>query len=291
MDIQRKISLGFAACILFLAIAGLGCYRVTQQLIETSFWVAHTNEVETQIALVLANLDGAETGQRGYLLTSDAAYLEPYKNGTAAISNQLLALKNLTIDNATQQDRIFKIGMLVGRKLDELADTIDLHQSGNRVEATERVLTGRGKQLLNEIRTIAQDMVAEEEQLLVQRKQASDSAVQSAISLFSIGMTLVLTTIGFISIFLARNARQYIKERDTAELELAGTVGKLERLLAEIKTLEGIIPICAYCKEIRNDKGAWEKLEYYVGSHSNAQFSHGICPECMVKVSAENKLL
>ncbi|MCH8135582.1 MAG: CHASE3 domain-containing protein [Proteobacteria bacterium] len=291
MDIQRKISLGFAACILFLAIAGLGCYRLTQQLIETSFWVAHTNEVETQIALVLANLDGAETGQRGYLLTNDAAYLEPYKNGTAAISNQLLAVKNLTIDNATQQDRIFKIGILVSRKLDELADTIDLHQSGNRVEATERVLTGRGKQLMNEIRTIAQDMVAEEEQLLVQRKQASDAAVQSAISLFSIGMTLVLTTIGFISIFLARNARQYIKERDTAELELAGTVGKLERLLSEIKTLEGIIPICAYCKEIRNDKGAWEKLEYYVGSHSNAQFSHGICPECMVKVSAENKLL
>ena len=246
MDIQRKISLGFAACILFLAIAGLGCYRLTQQLIETSFWVAHTNEVETQIALVLANLDGAETGQRGYLLTNDAAYLEPYKNGTAAISNQLLAVKNLTIDNATQQDRIFKIGILVSRKLDELADTIDLHQSGNRVEATERVLTGRGKQLMNEIRTIAQDMVAEEEQLLVQRKQASDAAVQSAISLFSIGMTLVLTTIGFISIFLARNARQYIKERDTAELELAGTVGKLERLLSEIKTLERIIPICAY---------------------------------------------
>jgi len=55
---------------------------------------------------------------------------------------------------------------------------------------------------------------------------------------------------------------------------------KLNEAIKKIKTLEGIIPICAYCKNIRDDKGAWEKIEVYVSQNSNADFSHGICPDC-----------
>lgn len=47
-----------------------------------------------------------------------------------------------------------------------------------------------------------------------------------------------------------------------------------------MKTLQGFIPICAYCKKIRDDQGFWEQLEHYISQHSGAQFSHGICPEC-----------
>ncbi|MDH5299484.1 MAG: hypothetical protein OEV91_10740, partial [Desulfobulbaceae bacterium] len=53
------------------------------------------------------------------------------------------------------------------------------------------------------------------------------------------------------------------------------------RALAEVKTLRGIIPICMICKRIRNDKGYWEQVEVYVHHHSEANFSHGVCPECM----------
>jgi DNA-binding NarL/FixJ family response regulator len=60
-------------------------------------------------------------------------------------------------------------------------------------------------------------------------------------------------------------------ENKTTELELA---------LSEIKTLQGIIPICAQCKKIRDDKGYWNLLESYIQKHSAAQFSHGMCPEC-----------
>lgn len=58
---------------------------------------------------------------------------------------------------------------------------------------------------------------------------------------------------------------------------------KLSTALNEIKTLYGIIPICMYCKEIRDDKGSWNKLEKYIVEHSQAEFSHGICPDCMNK--------
>jgi len=62
---------------------------------------------------------------------------------------------------------------------------------------------------------------------------------------------------------------------------------ELEKSLSEIKTLRGIIPICSYCKKIRDDKGLWEKLEAYLHSHSEAEFSHGVCPECYKKIMEE----
>lgn len=54
----------------------------------------------------------------------------------------------------------------------------------------------------------------------------------------------------------------------------------LESALAEVRQLRGIIPICASCKKIRDDQGFWHRVEAYVEDHSDAQFSHGICPEC-----------
>jgi hypothetical protein len=53
--------------------------------------------------------------------------------------------------------------------------------------------------------------------------------------------------------------------------------------LAQIKTLRGIVPICASCKNIRDDRGFWNRVEAYVSAHSEAQFSHGLCPECAPK--------
>lgn len=58
---------------------------------------------------------------------------------------------------------------------------------------------------------------------------------------------------------------------------------ELKTALAEVKTLQGILPICAHCKSIRNDEGTWQVIEKYVHDHSDAKFSHGICPDCMVK--------
>jgi hypothetical protein len=54
----------------------------------------------------------------------------------------------------------------------------------------------------------------------------------------------------------------------------------LEKALSEIKTLQGIIPICSICKNIRDDQGFWQQVESYISKHSQASFSHAICPEC-----------
>jgi hypothetical protein len=62
---------------------------------------------------------------------------------------------------------------------------------------------------------------------------------------------------------------------------------ELKTALNEIKTLSGFLPICASCKKIRDDKGYWNQLEQYISEHSEAQFSHSLCPECAEKLYPE----
>lgn len=72
-----------------------------------------------------------------------------------------------------------------------------------------------------------------------------------------------------------------LTERRRAENAKTVAIQQLERALHEIKTLRGLIPICAWCKKIRNDAGSWEQLEAYLRDHTEAEFSHSICPECV----------
>lgn len=73
---------------------------------------------------------------------------------------------------------------------------------------------------------------------------------------------------------------QLIRERKIAAEEL-------ERAVAEVKISKGIISICSYCKEIRNNDDKWEPIEMYIMRHSDAQFSHGVCPKCYTQVIKE----
>jgi CheY-like chemotaxis protein len=70
------------------------------------------------------------------------------------------------------------------------------------------------------------------------------------------------------------------------QASLASRVHELEEALAQVRHLRGLLPICAYCKKVRDDRDYWEQIETYVMKHSDARFSHGICPECFAKYAA-----
>ena len=73
----------------------------------------------------------------------------------------------------------------------------------------------------------------------------------------------------------------------TLQKSLAERVEELQAALSNVKQLRGLLPICSYCKRIRGDDQYWQQLEGYIAEHSDAQFSHGICPTCYAAVSAE----
>ena len=73
----------------------------------------------------------------------------------------------------------------------------------------------------------------------------------------------------------------------TLQERLAERVAELQDALSNVKQLSGLLPICSYCKRIRSDENYWEKVESYISEHTDAKFSHGICPPCLEKVLAE----
>ncbi|HNJ72094.1 MAG TPA: GAF domain-containing protein [bacterium] len=85
-----------------------------------------------------------------------------------------------------------------------------------------------------------------------------------------------------LKIFASRAEAELERLQDKRERELL--IYELQESLELVQTLRGMLPICASCKKIRDDKGYWNRIEEYVERHSGAQFTHGICPECSVKL-------
>lgn len=71
-----------------------------------------------------------------------------------------------------------------------------------------------------------------------------------------------------------------ISERKKAEKEREDLISRIEKALSEIKTLQGILPLCSFCKKIRDDKGYWERVDVYIKENTEAEVSHSLCPEC-----------
>jgi len=140
------------------------------------------------------------------------------------------------------------------------------------------------------------------------RPEASDEKeyfqAQDVQSLLAIPMTYGGALVGFLGFDSARANKKWTEgiiallgvvgeiftnalERKRVEEALLREKDKLQAALAKIKTLSGLLPICAHCKKIRDDKGYWSQIEEYIRDHSEAQFSHGICPECAEKAMEE----
>jgi uncharacterized protein YhhL (DUF1145 family) len=106
---------------------------------------------------------------------------------------------------------------------------------------------------------------------------------QSMQEVFEIKVEYVLTVLVFSLLTLIVPMFMSIKHekrRQEIELDREQTIAELDKTIREIKTLEGIIPICSYCSKIRNEEGAWSQMERYIQENSGAAFSHGICPQC-----------
>lgn len=95
---------------------------------------------------------------------------------------------------------------------------------------------------------------------------------------------------GFLGIFaIIVGTIIFIKLTNPLITKLNTTIDELQNALDNVKQLSGLLPICAYCKKIRDDKGYWNQLEAYLQKHTEAQFSHGICPDCERKLYFERE--
>ncbi len=159
-----------AAFTVLLGILGMHGWT-TNETTKASDWVAHTYKVSGNLQNVLSVLQDAETGQRGYLLTRNDAYLEPFSRATAYIDSSVRKLRELTGDNQRQQNSIDRLEPLIADKLDELKATISLGQAEKIDEALAIVRSDRGKLIMDRVRLVIAEMEGEEAELLKVRQR------------------------------------------------------------------------------------------------------------------------
>jgi CheY-like chemotaxis protein/CHASE3 domain sensor protein len=191
-------ALGIAAGLFFFVFSGVLAYSNIQGLRRDTSRVVQTHEVITELGNLLSAMQDAETGQRGYLLTGDPAYLRPYEDARARVDISLGVIARATADNPVQRVNLRRLLPPIRSKLSELAQTITLWRNGDRQAALALVGTDRGRQDMDALRVQLDAMRADERRLRQARLAEMNSAYQAAIvsaflsALLGVGLTVAV---------------------------------------------------------------------------------------------------
>ena len=225
----KKIALGFAVSFVVLAAVGLVAYRSIESLTRSSYAVAHTHTVLEDLAGVFGEIRAAETGQRGYVITGEEVYLEPYQSGTANVGRLMSELRHLTSDNPNQQRRLDLAEPLVALKLTEMKRPLQARKVESFEAAQKIVKEGAGKKAMDDLRHVLEQMEQEERALLKLRADEVESAASTARTTILGGTILGLLLVTAIGTFLARTLTSQIAgavrdvEGSSNELQSAAT--------------------------------------------------------------------
>ena len=168
---EWKVRVGFGFALACLGVVGIVSYLSVVRLNENAARVEHTREVLGSLELLLAAATDSETAERGYVITGDESYLEPYREAAAVIDSQTRRLRELTADNRAQQQRLDSVAALVTERLAILRAGIELRKDQGFAAVQEEILTGKGQQLHDRIRRLIGQMEDAETSLLRQREQ------------------------------------------------------------------------------------------------------------------------
>ena len=221
--------LGIAAALLFFVVTGVLAYANIQQLRADTARVVHTHEVITELSNLLSAVQDAETGQRGFLLTGNDRYLDPYQNALIRTEGSLGTIAELTRDNDVQQTNLRRLRPLVAAKLAELRQTIALRRSAGVAPALALVNTDQGKVAMDAIRTQLAAMRAEERRLREQRLEQMQAAYQTA----TVNGIVAALIGGVLAIGLGLLLHRGARARQRQAWLQAGEVGLAQAMLGD----------------------------------------------------------
>jgi methyl-accepting chemotaxis protein len=205
MSIGKKIALGFGLALLALLAVAFVAFQGAQQLTQTTARLFESREQARIMREIMANLVDAETGQRGFMLTGEVGYLEPYNQARQSLDNNLGSLREYLVDEPEQQARLDRLKLLVGDKLQEMAETIRLRQQGQSDAGLTLVRTGKGKENMDRIRQVLNEMLQlEERRWADNERQAKESASRSMLVL-GLGTLLGLLVVSLGSWAITRS--------------------------------------------------------------------------------------
>lgn len=208
MNVGMKIGAGFSVAILFILAIGAVSYQSTIKLNETAQWKTHSYKVLNALKSMISSVQNAETGQRGFLLTGEERYLEPFYYAEKKIDQDLITLFELTLDNPIQQQRLKLLEPNIhgpDSKFAELKETIAIRREQGLEAALKIVLSDKGKLVMDEIRRQVAQMTVEENRLLQQRSIEASSTVENSELAITSGALLALVLLSIIGFWITNN--------------------------------------------------------------------------------------
>lgn len=216
-----------------LALIGLLTFQSLRSFEDASRLRIHTYDVLVSINELLLSIVNAETGQRGYLITGDKEYLDIYSASLLKIRQRYEALQQLTVDNPRQQERLARMGPLLEEKLSGLKQRIQLRETHGIDAAARAIITSKDKPVMDTLRSIAHDMVLEEQNLL--KKREASVALRYGKAEFTLLFGAV-SCAGLLFIAFGMLRRE-IEVRQSAEVHVQRLNGELEKNLRDLRAL------------------------------------------------------
>jgi len=238
-SLRAKIAAGLVTALLVLLVGGASYYAVGRST-RAAEAVSHTDSVLIEREKLLSALKDAETGARGYVLTGDTAFLEPFTSAEAKVAETLRELRTLTDDNPRQQARLDTLES-VGRQSVELhSQIVRLRQSGGYETARALIGTGQSKQVMDHAASILSQMEREEQTLLQQRTEAQRESRIVALTVIAVGSAIafllsLLINRGIRRDVIAQEDQKALIERQAKQLKKQAV--ELERQLRESRAL------------------------------------------------------
>ncbi len=221
---------GLTAVVIFFFASGYITYNSLLALRNNGDSVSHTHDVLTMCNTILSLMKDAETGQRGYVLSGDATFLEPYTLALPQVETQIDRLQKLTRDNPLQQERISTLRNLTKARIEILGNVIDLRREKGFEEAKARITAGEGKEIMDRLRAVTADMLQTEREL---RQRLSEEAVRSFQNAI---MTVVISCAFGILLAMAITTllRRAAAQRRQEEWFQSGQVGLASAMLGDL---------------------------------------------------------
>ncbi|HEY9593004.1 MAG TPA: CHASE3 domain-containing protein [Spirochaetia bacterium] len=205
LSIGAKIGSGFGFGLAILIVLGVLAYGSTTALIGATQWVEHSHEVMGNLQDIIQALTDMETGQRGFIITGDDAYLEPYTSGTASIDTLLKELKELTADNPGQRKNLEELTALVTTRAGQITSGIDFRRKNGFAATQTAMLRGVGKQAMDAVRHKIAQMNDEEERLIAAREAASQRDADRTLFVVMAGIPAAIVLLALVAILVVRN--------------------------------------------------------------------------------------
>lgn len=263
-----------------ILIAALSAKTVSE-LNEAVYWRKRTLGVLLKAQSEEDNLINAQASVHRFAVSGSPNLLIEYQIETNAELREFNKLTELIEDNPAQQQRLKELDAAVNAVFDHDNRVIGVYARQGS-EAAQK-LEGEGADVLDTAVKDLEKFKDSEKKLLDQRdvKEQLDfhKATHVLIAASIVAAILLVLANFFIGREMTRRRNAEIKQRELIE--------ELQKALADVKTLSGFIPICAWCKNVRSDQGFWHSVEHYVTTHTLAKFSHGMCPTCVTKWEAD----